>query len=134
MCSRNGSLISNVPAGSRTSPPLSGTASKAACSDGNFAASIVAEYPDPDVTHLGLVDFRSYAAVELDLPIGVTTFVGANGEGKTNLVEAIGSCPHVRSDSVIDGTRLTTRGGGIDVWPVTSGGGGRPSSGRTPRW
>ena len=42
------------------------------------------------VKHLGLTDFRSYSAVELDLEQGITTFVGSNGQGKTNLVEAIG--------------------------------------------
>ncbi|HEY5033118.1 MAG TPA: AAA family ATPase, partial [Actinomycetes bacterium] len=42
------------------------------------------------VTHLSLVDFRSYASVELPLEPGVTAFVGPNGEGKTNLVEAVG--------------------------------------------
>ncbi len=41
------------------------------------------------VTHLNLIDFRSYSNVELPLESGVTTFVGANGQGKTNLVEAI---------------------------------------------
>jgi DNA replication and repair protein RecF len=42
------------------------------------------------VTHLSLADFRSYARVELPLDPGVTAFVGANGQGKTNLVEAVG--------------------------------------------
>ncbi len=41
------------------------------------------------VTHLSLVDFRSYTAVEVALASGVTVFTGANGQGKTNLVEAI---------------------------------------------
>ncbi len=41
------------------------------------------------VDHLQLVDFRSYVAVDLGLASGVTTLVGANGQGKTNLVEAI---------------------------------------------
>lgn len=41
------------------------------------------------VTHLSLADFRSYASVELGLEPGVTTFTGANGQGKTNLVEAV---------------------------------------------
>jgi DNA replication and repair protein RecF len=41
------------------------------------------------VDHLQLTDFRSYASVNLPLQAGVTTFVGANGQGKTNLVEAI---------------------------------------------
>jgi DNA replication and repair protein RecF len=41
------------------------------------------------VRHLGLRDFRSWAEVELDLEPGRTVFVGANGYGKTNLVEAL---------------------------------------------
>ena len=41
------------------------------------------------VDHLQLTDFRSYESVDLPLEAGVTTFVGANGQGKTNLVEAI---------------------------------------------
>jgi DNA replication and repair protein RecF len=41
------------------------------------------------VRHLGLRDFRSWANVELDLTPGRTVFVGANGYGKTNLVEAL---------------------------------------------
>ncbi|MGW4031971.1 DNA replication/repair protein RecF [Streptomyces sp. NPDC004838] len=42
------------------------------------------------VTHLSLADFRSYARVEVPLDPGITSFVGANGQGKTNLVEAVG--------------------------------------------
>jgi len=42
------------------------------------------------VSALSLTDFRSYAQVDVDLRPGVTTFVGANGQGKTNLVEAVG--------------------------------------------
>jgi DNA replication and repair protein RecF len=41
------------------------------------------------VNHLQLADFRSYAAVDVPLTSGVNTFVGANGQGKTNLVEAV---------------------------------------------
>jgi DNA replication and repair protein RecF len=41
------------------------------------------------VRHLGLRDFRSWAHVELELPPGRTVFVGPNGYGKTNLVEAL---------------------------------------------
>lgn len=41
------------------------------------------------VTALGLVDFRSYQQAEVELAPGVTAFVGPNGQGKTNLVEAI---------------------------------------------
>jgi len=42
------------------------------------------------VSHLSLTDIRSYPDVSIDLQPGVTTFVGRNGQGKTNLVEAIG--------------------------------------------
>ena len=41
------------------------------------------------VAHLSLVDFRSYTHVELALDAGITALVGPNGQGKTNLVEAI---------------------------------------------
>jgi len=42
------------------------------------------------VAHLHLTDFRSYPHVELELDPGITALVGPNGQGKTNLVEAIG--------------------------------------------
>ncbi|NJQ14623.1 DNA replication/repair protein RecF [Streptomyces bohaiensis] len=42
------------------------------------------------VTHLSLADFRSYRRAEIELGPGVTVFVGPNGQGKTNLVEAVG--------------------------------------------
>ncbi len=41
------------------------------------------------VSQLSLVDFRSYAQVEVEIPVGVSAFIGPNGQGKTNLVEAI---------------------------------------------
>lgn len=41
------------------------------------------------VTHLSLADFRSYQLAEVPLQAGVTVFTGANGQGKTNLVEAV---------------------------------------------
>ena len=41
------------------------------------------------VAHLQLADFRSYAELDFALDAGVTTFVGRNGQGKTNLVEAV---------------------------------------------
>ena len=41
------------------------------------------------VSKLTLHDFRSYSEVELDLDPGATAFIGSNGQGKTNLVEAI---------------------------------------------
>ncbi len=41
------------------------------------------------VTQLSLADFRSWEFAELSLAPGVTTLTGRNGQGKTNLVEAI---------------------------------------------
>jgi DNA replication and repair protein RecF len=40
------------------------------------------------LTRLALTDFRSYAAADVALEPGVSTFTGPNGQGKTNLVEA----------------------------------------------
>ncbi|MBO0803760.1 MAG: DNA replication/repair protein RecF [Nocardiopsaceae bacterium] len=42
------------------------------------------------LTRLALTDFRSYRSVDVTLEPGVTVFDGPNGEGKTNLVEAVG--------------------------------------------
>jgi DNA replication and repair protein RecF len=42
------------------------------------------------VARLSLTDFRNYPAVDLTLAPGATVFVGQNGHGKTNLVEAVG--------------------------------------------
>jgi DNA replication and repair protein RecF len=41
------------------------------------------------VRTLWLTDFRSYDSARLDLAPGLTALVGANGEGKTNLLEAL---------------------------------------------
>ncbi|MEB4209228.1 DNA replication/repair protein RecF [Mycobacterium sp. 94-17] len=41
------------------------------------------------VRHLGLRDFRSWAHADLDLQPGRTVFIGSNGFGKTNLLEAL---------------------------------------------
>ena len=42
------------------------------------------------LTRLALTDFRSYPSADVALRPGVTIFSGPNGEGKTNLVEAVG--------------------------------------------
>ncbi|MEV6770882.1 DNA replication/repair protein RecF [Nocardia sp. NPDC051030] len=42
------------------------------------------------VRTLSLRDFRSWEAAELELTPGRTVFLGSNGNGKTNLVEAVG--------------------------------------------
>lgn len=50
--------------------------------------------------HLSLRDFRSYEEAEVELDAGVTTFVGLNGQGKTNLVEAAGYLASLSSHRV----------------------------------
>ncbi|MFJ6631067.1 DNA replication/repair protein RecF [Streptomyces sp. NPDC091376] len=62
------------------------------------------------VTHLSLVDFRSYARVEVPLEPGVTAFVGANGQGKTNLVEAVGYLATLGSHRVASDAPLVRMG------------------------
>jgi DNA replication and repair protein RecF len=52
------------------------------------------------VRHLSVADFRSYERAELPLTPGVTTLVGLNGQGKTNLVEAIGYLASLSSHRV----------------------------------
>ena len=52
------------------------------------------------VRHLSIGDFRSYPTAELALEPGVTTLVGLNGQGKTNLVEAIGYVASLSSHRV----------------------------------
>ena len=42
------------------------------------------------VSDLALDDFRSYHHLVLSLKAGPTALIGANGQGKTNLVEAVG--------------------------------------------
>jgi DNA replication and repair protein RecF len=52
------------------------------------------------VISLTAVDFRSYSFVEINLEPGVNTFIGSNGQGKTNLVEAISYCSTLSSHRV----------------------------------
>ncbi|MFT4122990.1 MAG: DNA replication/repair protein RecF [Microbacteriaceae bacterium] len=42
------------------------------------------------VTHLVLADWRNYESLEVELAPGPTVLLGSNGQGKTNLVEALG--------------------------------------------
>ncbi len=56
------------------------------------------------VTHLVLEDFRSYDRADITLAPGLTAFVGPNGSGKTNLLEAVhllarGDSPRARDDA-----------------------------------
>ena len=62
------------------------------------------------LSHLSLADFRSYPEVELPLEPGVTAFVGPNGEGKTNLVEAVGYLATLTSHRVATDAPLVRLG------------------------
>ena len=62
------------------------------------------------VRHLTLRDFRSYAEVEVELGPGPTAFVGRNGQGKTNLVEAVDYLAHLASHRVASDAPLVRRG------------------------
>lgn len=62
------------------------------------------------VSHLTLHDFRSYAAADIALDAGVTAFIGRNGQGKTNLVEAIDYLSRLSSHRVATDTPLVRAG------------------------
>ncbi len=66
------------------------------------------------------MDFRSYEAVDLELHRGVTIFVGSNGQGKTNLVEAIGYACDLRSHRVSIDAPLVRRGAPRAIVRVTA--------------
>lgn len=58
------------------------------------------------VIRIAARDFRSYAAIELELPAGLTVVVGPNGVGKTNLLDAV----HVGTQGSSLRTRRDARG------------------------
>ncbi len=62
------------------------------------------------VSHLTLHDFRSYASVDVALEPGVTAFVGSNGQGKTNLVEAVDYLSRLASHRVATDAPLVRAG------------------------
>ena len=62
------------------------------------------------VAHLSLRDFRSYTEVELPLDAGVTALIGPNGQGKTNLVEAVGYLATLGSHRVAQDAPLVRLG------------------------
>jgi DNA replication and repair protein RecF len=62
------------------------------------------------VRHLALHDFRSWAELDLELTPGRTVFVGPNGFGKTNLVEALWYCATLGSHRVATDAPLIRAG------------------------
>ena len=76
------------------------------------------------LNRLALTDFRCYASADLRLEPGVTAFTGANGQGKTNLVEAVGYVATLASHRVATDAPLVRSGAerAIVRAGVTSGG------------
>jgi DNA replication and repair protein RecF len=62
------------------------------------------------VRHLQLGSFRSWERVDLALGPGPTVFVGRNGEGKTNLVEAVGYLATMSSHRVSSDAPMVRHG------------------------
>ena len=62
------------------------------------------------VAALGLYDFRSYASLDLDLQPGPVSFVGPNGQGKTNIVEAVDYLATLNSHRVASEAPLVRAG------------------------
>ncbi len=62
------------------------------------------------VAHLTLHDFRSWSDLDLELGPGATAFVGRNGQGKTNLVEAIDYLSRLGSHRVAGDAPLVRSG------------------------
>ncbi|WP_277213893.1 DNA replication/repair protein RecF [Isoptericola croceus] len=62
------------------------------------------------VSHLSLLDFRSYEAADVELEPGPNAFVGRNGRGKTNLVEALAYVATLGSHRVANDTPLIRAG------------------------
>lgn len=62
------------------------------------------------VAHLTLHDFRSYADLDVALEPGATAFIGRNGQGKTNLVEAIDYLSRLSSHRVASDAPLVRAG------------------------
>ncbi len=62
------------------------------------------------LSDLHLTDFRSYPQARLELRPGVSTLLGANGQGKTNLVEAVGYLATLGSHRVSQDAPLVRHG------------------------
>jgi DNA replication and repair protein RecF len=62
------------------------------------------------LNRLALTDFRSYAELDLELAPGVSVLIGPNGQGKTNIVEAIGYLAHHSSHRVAQDAPLVRAG------------------------
>lgn len=62
------------------------------------------------IRELDLRDFRSWTELKLNLDPGIVLFVGRNGFGKTNIVEALGYVAHLSSHRVNQDAPLVRQG------------------------
>lgn len=62
------------------------------------------------LSSIALKDFRSYEDLQLALEPGVTVFIGSNGYGKTNIIEAIGYLATLSSHRVSTDAPLVRTG------------------------
>jgi DNA replication and repair protein RecF len=62
------------------------------------------------LAHLSLHDFRSWPSLELPLDAGPSALVGRNGQGKTNVVEAVDYLSRLSSHRVASDAPLVRRG------------------------
>jgi DNA replication and repair protein RecF len=62
------------------------------------------------IDRLGLTDFRNYEALEVEFRPGVNVLVGSNGQGKTNVVEAVAYLATFSSHRVANDTALVRAG------------------------
>jgi DNA replication and repair protein RecF len=71
------------------------------------------------ITRITLTDYRNYAALRLDPPPGLIALAGANGAGKTNLLEAISLLTPGRG---LRGAEFASlgRNGGKGAWAVSA--------------
>lgn len=79
------------------------------------------------LSDLALDDFRSYDELVLTLDPGVNAFIGPNGQGKTNLVEAVGYLSTFSSHRVAADAALVRQGSSGAVVRAKVVRGGRPS-------
>ncbi|GAA1058909.1 DNA replication/repair protein RecF [Agromyces bracchium] len=77
------------------------------------------------VARLSLTDFRNYRSAELSFEPGATVIVGRNGQGKTNLVEAIGYLATLGSHRVSSDQALIRSGADAAIVRALLSSGGR---------
>jgi DNA replication and repair protein RecF len=77
------------------------------------------------LTRVWLTDFRNHTGTDLELPPGLTVVTGANGEGKTNLLEAIAWLASLQSFRGVPNEALVREGAEQAIVRATMEGAGR---------